>query len=148
MADAYYPPVGFHFSVELEGQSADMDCSFQEISGLSRNVVMEDYAEGGENRFTHKLPKGTNYENLVLKRGVVKGSRLVDWFIKAMEELEFEPINLSVNLLNEEHKKLCTWSLVHSLPVKWSVSGLNAESSGLLIETMEINYHYFTYKLH
>jgi phage tail-like protein len=148
MEMAYYPPVAFHFSVEFEGLPAGTDSSFQEVSGLSQNVVTEDYAEGGENRFAHKLPKGTTYDNLVLKRGIIKDSRITSWFTKAMEEMDFEPRNLTVNLLNEEHKKLCTWSLVHAIPVKWSCSGLNAESSGLLIETLELNYHYFTFKQH
>jgi len=51
-----------------------------------------------------------------------------------------------VSLLNEEHNELCSWNVVHAYPVKWSFAGLNAESSELLIESIELNYHYFTVK--
>jgi phage tail-like protein len=144
----HYPPVGFYFSVEFEGQSADLDSSFQEVSGLSRSVETEDYAEGGQNHFVHKLPKATRYDNLVLKRGIVRDSGLVEWFRKAMEDLDYEPKNVLVSLLNEQHSKISTWNVVHALPAKWSHSGMNAESSGLMIETMELTYRYFQYKQH
>ncbi len=146
--ESYYPPVSFQFIVEFEGFPGGSDCGFQEVSGLSVNIQTEDYAEGGENRFVHKLPKGSSYETLVLKRGILKDSRLADWFRKATETLEFEPKNLTVSLLNEEQSKLCTWNIVHACPSKWSGAALNAESSALFIETMELNYHYFTFEYH
>ena len=32
---------------------------------------------------------------------------------------------------------------VHASPVKWSVADLNAEESKVLLETIELSYHYF-----
>ena len=142
----YYPPVGFHFLVKFDGLAEEIDTRFQEVTGLTVTVNTEDIDEGGENRFIHKLPKGTSYDNLVLKRGIIKNSKLVAWCKKAIEELEFEPKNLLVSLLNEEHEELCSWSVVHAYPVKWAFSGLNAETGELLIETMEFNYQYFNLK--
>ncbi len=141
-----YPPVGFHFVVKFEDFSEEADTRFQEVSGLSVSVTTEDYKEGGENRFVHKLPQGTSYDNLVLKRGLVKNSKITEWCKKAIENLHFEPKNLLVTLLNEEHQELCSWNVVNAYPVDWSFSGLNAERSELLIETLELSYHYFTYK--
>lgn len=141
-----YPPVGFHFVVKFEDFSDEADTRFQEVTGLSVSVTTENYKEGGENRFIHKLPQRTSYENLVLKRGVTRGSKITEWCKNAIENLHFEPKNLLVILLNEEHQELCSWNVVNAYPVDWSFSGLNAEQSELLIETLELSYQYFTYK--
>lgn len=142
----YYPPVGFHFQVTFKDMSDEIDTRFQEVTGLTVTVNTEDVEEGGQNRFVHKLPKGTSYDSLVLKRGIIKNSKLAEWCRKAVEELTFEPKDILVSLLNEEHKELCSWNVVHAYPVRWAFSGLNAESGELLIETMEFNYQYFNIK--
>ncbi|MGB6152068.1 MAG: phage tail protein [Pricia sp.] len=141
--DNYYPPVGLHFKVTFEGLSEETDNRFQEVTGLTATVNTEDVEEGGVNRFVHKLPKGTSYDNLILKRGIIKDSKLVAWCRKAIEDLTFEPKNILVILLNEEHQELCSWNIINAYPVKWAFSGLNAESGELLIENMEFNYQYF-----
>ena len=146
MDKQYYPPVGFHFVVKFDGLSEEIDTRFQEVTGLTATIKTEDVEEGGENRFVHKLPKGTSYDNLVLKRGIIKNSKLLEWCRKAVEELTFEPKNLLVSLLNEEHEELFSWSVVNAYPIKWAFAGLNAESGELLIETLEFNYQYFNIK--
>ncbi len=51
----------------------------------------ETFKEGGENRFEHKLPVRTKYADLVLKRGMLTGSPLIDWMLKAFRDREFAP---------------------------------------------------------
>ncbi len=141
---AYYPPVGFHFKVEFQGiATTSNDYQFQSVSGLSVDLETEEIAEGGENRFKHKIPVRTKYANLVLKRGLLLDSGLIDWCKKAIEDFEIEPINLTVILLNEKHEPLLTWDIVHAYPVKWVVEDFNAEESKLAIESLELTYNYF-----
>lgn len=142
----YYPPVGFHFLVKFDGLSEESDTRFQEVTGLTVNVNTEEVEEGGENRFVHKLPKGISYEKIILKRGILKGSKLVEWCRKAVEEFSFEPRHLLISLLNEDHDELFSWSVVRAYPIKWAFSGLNAQSGELLVETIELNYQYFNLK--
>ncbi|WP_114750566.1 phage tail protein [Pleomorphovibrio marinus] len=140
----FYPPVGFHFLVEFSGLEAEeADIRFQSVSGLTVNMDTEDVSEGGENRFKHKLPLRTNYPNLTLKRGVVVGSALINWCRDALENFIFEPKDLTIKLLNEQHEPLQTWNIVHAYPVKWAVDDFNAQESKLVLETLELNYHYF-----
>lgn len=140
----YYPPVGFHFKVtfELDGLS-DLDAQFQEVSGLSVEVEMESYVEGGENRFTHQLPSRTNYSELSLKRGLVTDSAVLDWCRSSVENFQFEPINLTVILLNEVHEPLASWNVIGCIPKRWEVSSFDAEQSTAVIETLQISYGYF-----
>ncbi|GGF03470.1 phage tail protein [Flavobacterium limi] len=141
----YYPPVGFHFLVEFEGLgSKEKDHQFQSVSGLSVDIETEEIAEGGENRFKHKLPVKTKYPNLTLKRGILIDSVVIDWCRNAIENFSFKPVNLTVKLLNEKHQPLVSWNVVHAYPVKWAVEDFNAEESKLVIENVELTYNYFT----
>lgn len=143
----YYPPVGFHFKVEFPGISTkNTDIQFQSVAGLSVDIETEEFTEGGENRFKHKFPVRTKFPNLVLKRGMVTDSDLIGWCRDAIEDFIFDPIDLTVDLLNEEHKTVLSWNVVHAYPVKWSVSDLNAEESKVVIETIELAYNYFRLK--
>lgn len=140
----YYPPWGFYYRVEFGVSSNKNDVRFQTVSGLSAEYDMEEYKEGGENRFTHKLPVRTKYADLVLKRGMLTDSEVIRWFFRALRDREFQPTDLNVILMNEKSEPLRTWKVAHAIPRKWVVSDLNASENSLVIETMELSYRYFT----
>ena len=75
----YYPPWGFYYNVEFGISKDKNDARFQSVSGLSVEYEMEEFREGGENRFTHKLPVRTKYADLVLKRGMLTDSDVIKW---------------------------------------------------------------------
>lgn len=140
MAD-YYPPLGFHFKVEFTNFPGEFE--FQSVSGLSVDMETEEFTEGGENRFKHKVPVRTKYPNLVLKRALLVNSDIVGWCRSALEDFVFEPTDIVIKLLNEEHQPLLSWNVVHAYPVKWNLSDFNAEENKLVIETLELSYNYF-----
>lgn len=121
----------------------DKDMRFQEVQGLTQEVHTEELVEGGENRFTHQLPLRTKYQNLVLKRGMFIGSGLLTWAQKAIENHEFKPVNLTINLLNELHAPIAAWYVSKAYPVKWSYSSFNAQESSIVIESIELKYQYY-----
>jgi len=141
----YYPPVGFHFRVEFGSYSDVDDTRFQEVTGLVSELGIEELAEGGENRFSHRLPARAKYGNLVLKRGLFTDSKLIGWCRDAIEHFEFSPETVNVTLLNENHEPVAeTYSFVNVWPVKWSVSDFKAQDNSLVIETLELAYQSFT----
>ncbi len=140
----YYPPVGFHFKVDFKSISTnDKDISFQSVSGLTVDLETEEIAEGGENRFKHKIPVRSKFPNLVLKRGMLVDSEVIKWCKKALENFEIQPVDINVMLLDEKHEALQTWNIVKAYPIKWSVGDFNAEENKLVIETIELTYQYF-----
>lgn len=145
MTGLLYPPVGFHFLVafELFPQTVQ-DVRFQEVSGLNVEMQMESVKEGGENRFEHQLPIRTRYADLVLKRGLLVGSGVYQWCKNAFENFDFQPVNLLVSLLNEQHAPLLSWHVVHALPKKWDISSFNAEQNAIAIETLTLTYRHYT----
>jgi phage tail-like protein len=140
----YYPPVSFHFRVEVLGLSSDNDTRFAEAGGLSLEVTTEEVAEGGENRFVQRYPLAAKYPDLVLKRGLLVHSAVFDWVRDCLEGDQMEPKNIDVTLLNEAHEPLVTWHVVKAFPLKWGISDLNATGNSVVIETLQFAYQYFT----
>ena len=142
--DAYYPPWGFYYRVEFEVSHDANDSRFQTVSGLSVEYDYESFKEGGENRFEHKLPVRTKYGDLVLKRGMLADSAVVQWLTDAFRDRQFKPAGVSVILMNEKGDPLRTWKVVNAIPKKWTVSDFNSSESSIVIETLELTYRYFT----
>ena len=142
-----YPPVSFFFDVVFLGEklnNQEVESRFQSVTGLSVDMQTESLKEGGENRFEHTLPVRTKYSPLVLKRGLVQDSKMVEWCMDAILNFDIRPMNLLVRLLNLSNPKpLVTWEVINAWPKKWSVSDLNAEQNSLAIESLELNYSYF-----
>lgn len=139
-----YPFTGFHFLVVFEiFPQLPNDARFQEVTGLTTEVNLETYNEGGENRFVHRLPGRTKYADLVLKRGMTLASGVAAWCLDAVENFNYQPTNLLVSLLNEQHLPVSSWYVVNAIPIKYEISGLNAEQSQLVIESLTLRYEYY-----
>lgn len=141
-----YPQPGFHFSVvfELPLQFPN-DIQFQEVTGLTVSTEFEAWPEGGENRFSHQLPNKLQYEPLVLKRGKFLGSGILQWARQTIENFEYKPTNLMVSLLNNDHAPLYNWYVVNAIPQRLEISGFNAMTNEVVLESLTLNYQYFKY---
>jgi len=141
---AYYPPWGFYYKVEFDISKNNDDVRFQSVSGLSVEYDYENFKEGGENRFEHKLPVRTRYGDMILKRGMLVGSEVIQWFNSAFRDRVFSPTDINVILMNEKGEPLRTWKISRAIPKKWLISDLNSTENAVVIETMELTYRYFT----
>ncbi len=132
------PYVNFLFRIRVD-EVGELRCS--ECSGLSLEVATEDYHEGGENRFTWKLPAQGRVPMLVLKKGIAEGTDLWDWFVRWLEEGMVEPREGEVHLLSsaeEGIEPLRVWAFTGGVPVKWTGPELQSLSPGIAFETIEI----------
>jgi phage tail-like protein len=141
----YTPPVGFHFRVEVLGLDTPKsdDMRFVEVGGLSVESGSEEVPEGGENRFVQRYPGRMKYGDLVLKRGLLTASSVWEWARKAIDDLDIEPRDVDVTLLDAEHRPLVTWHVVGAYPVKWALSELNATANAFVVETLTLAYRHF-----
>lgn len=138
MSELVDPFLNVHFRLSV-GEQALVDCS--ECTGLSLEVTTEDYHEGGENDFVHKLPSVGSVPNLVLKRGITLSSDLWAWFAQYLDEGKVEPRDGQVELLTIEDadtKAVRVWKFTGGYPVKWTGPELNSLSAGVAFETLEL----------
>jgi phage tail-like protein len=136
-------PVGFYFELSFKGE----DAAFKEVSGISKELSMEEVVCGGENRFKYRLPTVSSSQNLVLKRALIpNGSKLVDWCASSMDEGLASPIethDVSVSLLDASGTVSVMWTFYNAYPVKYSVSDLKSQENEIVIESIELAYNYF-----
>jgi phage tail-like protein len=137
------PPLAFRYSVFFFVGGVvpnPLDIRFSKVSGLSSHIETHSLNEGGQNLYTHRLPKRIQYDNLVLERGMAIGSMLVAEFNATMSLFKFNPSNVLVTLLDETGSPISGWLFMTAYPVKWTVSDLNAEQNQVVVETMELAY--------
>lgn len=134
-AGTTYPFLNLRFRLSVGGAPFG---DFSECSGLSVDVGTEDYHEGGENRFVHKLPTVGQPPNLVLKRGMTTSTGLWDWFVGYLETGTVDPRNGQVELLATDDEPVHVWAFTRGYPIKWTGPELNAISPGVAFETLEL----------
>ncbi|WP_299625665.1 phage tail protein [uncultured Tenacibaculum sp.] len=141
-----YPLPGFYFRLTFPLELGLADTSFKEVSGLSMEMGIEEIAEGGENRYKHRVPTGAKYQNLVLKRGVTSSISALSLWCEATIAggLSSSIITQTVivSLLDEDSFPIKNWSLVNAWPVKWEFSPLDSMKNEILIESLELSYDY------
>jgi len=139
-----YPPSAFYFKVAFDTETSGNDSAFQEVSGITSELKLEEVREGGENRFVHKLPTGVSHGNLELKRGIAPfDSPLVTWCRNVMEMDFVSPITpktVWVYLLDGEGAKIRGWSFENAFPVKWEVESFNSTKNEVAIEKIALSY--------
>ncbi len=141
-----YPAAGFHFLVLFEiFPQFPNDIRFQEVSGLSTEIEMESRVEGGELRYVHQLPIRAKFGDVTLKRGKFLGSGILHWCKQATDEFKFKPSNVMISLMNADHIPLYNWYLINAIPKRLEVSGLNAQNSEIVVETLVLSYQYYKY---
>lgn len=130
------PLRGFRFLLEIDGITSG---GFTRIKGLSREVKHESYREGGVNDYEHKLITQVAYPVVVLERGLALDD-LWAWALATADGIA-ERKSLRIRLQNEGGEPQWAWQIEHALPVKWSVSDLDAQSSQVVMESLELAHH-------
>jgi phage tail-like protein len=128
------PYKAFNFRVEIDGIQV---AGFTECSGLSTETDVIEYREGNERGGIRKLPGLTKFANIVLKRGITKGRELWNWR-KVVIEGGVDRRSGTIVLLGEDHAPVARFHFREGWPAKWEGPKLNAKSSEVAIETLEI----------
>jgi phage tail-like protein len=128
------PYLGCRFVVEIDDLIVG---GFSEVSGLQVETETEDYREGGVNDYVHKLPKGTKYPNLILKRGITDSDALWKWHQDVITG-KIERKSGRVILQDAEGNTKWLWAVEELFPVKWTGPDFKADGSAVAIEALEL----------
>ena len=136
-----YPLAKYHFRVEWGGGQV----SFSEVSGLSMEIAVVEYREGGApDGSVIKLPGLRKYSNLVLKRGIRKNDQdFINW-LNTVKQGAAERRDVLISLLNEAHEPVVSWKVHNAWPCKYEVAGLHASAGEVLIEILELAHEGFS----
>jgi phage tail-like protein len=138
---AIMPFTTAHFVLAIDGLSS---VSFSKCTGLAGEVSVEEYAEGGENRFSHRFPSRGSFPNLVLAQGAGPTRELWDWFFEFHLTGLVTPRNGTVTLMSSVDGAIApvrVWGFTRGWPAKFSGPDLDAQSAAVAIESVEIAHH-------
>lgn len=125
----------FNFLIEIDGV---VQGGFSEASGLTTDSNIIEYREGNEQHgTTRKLPGLIKYNNIVLKRGWTQDKSLWEWRKKVIDG-KTQRTSGAVVLLGEDRGEVLRWNFREGWPSKWEGPALNAKTSEVAIETLEI----------
>jgi phage tail-like protein len=124
-----------HFELTIPSLKIDVGF-FTQVQGLSSQVDVMEYPEGGRNDYVHKLPTRIKHTNLTLKRGLTKEGALLAWLKQTV--VEAKPAEMSLTLCDYEGKPIQTWSFAGAYPVKWTGPDANAGGNEMMTESLEI----------
>jgi phage tail-like protein len=126
------PLTTFHFYVDGIGQAV-----FTEVSGLSVEVMVQEYEEGGVNDQVHRLPGRVKVADIVLRNGITTSNDLWDWYKKILQG-DFERRNVSIVMVDQTGTEKARWSFIEALPVKWTGPELKSGQSGVAIQSLQL----------
>ncbi len=127
------PFTSCYFRVDIDGMPST---EFAECSGLSSETEVIEYREGGEVG-VRKLPGLTRYAPIVLKRGLSSNRDLWNWR-QTVVTGQTERRAGAIVLLNEARVPVLRWKFRNGWPSKIEGPVLNAGSSDVAIESIEI----------
>ena len=132
------------FLVEVDGEDIG---SFLELSGLEVHVNVETYDEGGQNEFVRKLPGRLEWQNVILKRGLVQSDNLLAWLREsggegfAAKGNKLARTSAAITLMYADGTRIRSWELAEAFPVRWTGPRLAVSAVTGLTEELEIAHH-------
>lgn len=137
------------FRFHVTSDAFDGSAQFSNITGFGVTTDVVEYREGNDLRDTPiKVPGMIKYGNVTFKRGMTGDASFIKWIIGAMPAESgyhgvAEPHNITVGLLDDgsdatEETPFCAFTLLHAWPANLTMPDLNASSSEVAIETLEI----------
>ncbi len=136
-----WPPSTQKFIFEVDGVYLG---TFTSVGGLTAEVEVQEIQEGGNNSFVHKLPKGFKYQNITLKRGMVRLNSLWTWLEGssgsglAVKNNTLVRAVCGLTMLNSSGMRTRTWMITGAFPVKWTGPDFSATAQEAATESLEI----------
>jgi phage tail-like protein len=130
-----YPLVTCHFLVEWGGSRI----AFSEVSGLSIEHGVVEYRDSSSPEFSVvKMPGMEKFNNIVLKRGIMKGDNEFYQWVNTIRLNQVERRDIVISLLDESHSPVMRWKVKSAWPVKLEGPALKSDVSEAAIETLEL----------
>jgi phage tail-like protein len=139
--DVYLPPAQARL-VPLVAAGA-----FHQVTGLSSELEVTPYPEGGVNDFVHQLPVRHTWGRITLRRGVVRDPGLWSWYEAGLTESLGARRDGAVIVLTPSGTPALAWHFRAGIAAKWTGPDLNAGQDSVAIEAIEIAHEGLTREL-
>lgn len=129
----------FKFRVSMPGLPAGM--GFQKVSGLTREIGVVEYDEGGYS-YTHKLTGKEQGGEVTLEKGMFANTDLEEIYKRSLNSPDYRT-TVIIEQLDKFGKVARSWTLAEAWVSKWEGSELDATSEDVAIESITIQFEYY-----
>ena len=129
----------FRFRVSMPGLPAGM--GFQKVSGLTREIGVVEYDEGGYSH-THKLTGKEKGGEVTLEKGMFANTDLEDIYKRSLNSPDYRT-TVIIEQLDKFDKVARSWTLAEAWVSRWEGSELDATSEDVAIESITIQFEYY-----
>lgn len=116
---------------------------FSEVAGLDSSMGFDTLLEGGVNDRVHRLPTRFDVSNITLTKGVGFTDDLWNWQ-ESWQRGEVVRKSVFILLANSVKVPLKIWVAERAMPIRYAGPALNAGSSALAIEKLELAHEKLT----
>jgi phage tail-like protein len=112
--------------------------SFSEVSGLTIESEPIEYRSGDDITLTvQKIPGLRKFGNVTMKRGIVpQENGFWEWW-NTIQSGTVERRNVTISLLNHEHRPVMSWEIRQAWPVKVEGPAMKATGNEVAVESCE-----------
>ncbi len=129
--------MAMRFAVTIDEGKYDLK-SWSKAAGLEVGWDLVEYRAGDNRNDRWYYPGLTKYPTIKLERAAtIDGTEAVKEWLNS-NSFAHKPQSGSVVLHDAHVDPVSKWDLRHVIPVKWSVSGFEATSSKVALETLEL----------
>jgi len=112
--------------------------AFSEVTGLSGELEVTSYAEGGVNDYVHQLPVRHSWGRITLRRGVVRDLGLWSWYQAGLTQSLGARRDGAIVLMTPAGIPAVAWEFRSGLAAKWTGPELHAGQDAVAVESLEI----------
>ena len=130
----------YNFLLEIQGIIGDTKViigGFKSVSGMDPETEFIEFKQGND-MVVRKKPGRTTYANIVLERGYTATDDLWQWR-KNIEQGKIDRRAGSIIILDQDGEtEIGRYNFYEGWPCKWYVPDMDADSSAMAIEKVEI----------
>jgi phage tail-like protein len=130
----------YHFLLEIQGVISDNKVivgGFKSVTGMDSETEIIEFKQGND-LVVRKKPGRTTYANIVLERGYTATDDLFQWR-KNIEDGKIDRRAGSIIILDQDGQtEVARYNFYEGWPCKWNVPDMDADSSSMAIEKIEI----------
>ena len=155
-----YPLTKMNFVVKVGSISGT--AAFTEITGVEASIDVIEFRAGNSGSLSpQKLPGLVKHGNVTLKYGLISGNEIRKWIIDSISSQrskDWKRVDITIELIDITQAGVSTvtepgttgnkqWLLKNAFVAKYSGADLDAKSSDVAVESMEIAYEELTVQI-
>ena len=112
--------------------------AFQACTGLSADLEVTSYPEGGRNDYVHQLPVRHSWGRITLSKGIARDPILFAWYEAGLYGSIGARRDGAITMLTPEFVPTMIWTFSGGLAASWSGPSFDASQSDVAVESLVI----------